>query len=91
MKVLKSQVMDQASAAHFYEKCVDFAAKYHETEPGVIAVRDLLATMDTDLRAALKITKADKYKNIKNKMWKADITRFLSVAFYCVTAHTTEE
>ena len=85
-----TSLMSEATAAHCFQLGHEFCNANVSTEPTAAAVRALLDEMPSDARSAVGMQPREKYLKIKSKFWKADISRFLTVAYMVVDAYSTQ-
>jgi len=65
----------------------NFSHEHAQQEPKAAAVRALLEELPATAREAIGVQSADKYQKIKSKLWKVDVSRFLTVAYMATEAY----
>ena len=88
---ITTQVMDLATSQRIWEHTIDFVCRFHKgAEPKMTDLHNYLGLMDADLREVLQFANADKYSmKIKPRTWQFDMTRFFTVAYLCMEAHSS--
>ena len=86
-RMLQEQVADCGTATALWERAAAFARKHHRSEPNREEVKDLLANLDSELRAAIGISPSSKYAlRIKPDTWQQDVECMFNLAHRVYTA-----
>ena len=75
------RLCNEKQAVDIFTACADFACAYKTKEPSAKEIKDIMEKIPQHLRAACEVSDADKYKKIKAKTWKMDVSKLLTLAF----------
>ena len=75
------RVCDEKQAAVAFTACADFACAHKNKEPSAKAIKDVMEMLPESLRNVCEVSEVDKYRKIKAKHWKKDVSKILSLAF----------